>query len=45
MIATTPFEHEIIARVKAGELCPRVLAHGDYCGREIDHGHELDLCR
>ena len=45
MIPTTPFELEIVRRVQAGELCPSVLAHGDFCGREIHKGHGIGLCR
>ena len=44
MIATTPFEAEILRRCQAGELCARVLLHGDFCGREIDRKHGLGLC-
>lgn len=44
MIATTPYELEIVHRVQSGELCARVLDHGDFCGREIDRSHGLDLC-
>ena len=44
MIPTTPYESEIMRRVQAGELCARVLCHGDFCGREIDKRHGLDLC-
>ena len=45
MIATTPFELEIVRRVQGGELCARVLDGGDLCGRAIDKSHGLDLCR
>jgi hypothetical protein len=44
MIATTPFEEEIVRRVQAGELCPSVLDHGDFCGRDIHDGYRLGLC-
>ena len=44
MIPTTPFEHEVLRRVQAGELCATVLAHGDLCGREIHKGHGVGLC-
>lgn len=44
MIATTPFELEIVRRVQAGELCARVLDHGDYCGRDLDETHRVGMC-
>jgi len=44
VIATTPFELEIVRRVQAGELCPTVLDHGDFCGREIDQSKGEGIC-
>ena len=44
MIATTPYELEIVRRVQAGELCPSVLKHGDLCGRAIDASKGDGLC-
>ncbi len=45
MIAPTPFEQAISRRCQSGELCARVLDHGDFCGREIDNDHGLGLCQ
>ena len=46
MIATTPYEIEIVRRVQRGELCARVLDGGDLCGRPIHPEHRGEkLCR
>ena len=44
MIPTTTYEADLSRRCQSGELCARVLDHGDFCGREIDKAHGLELC-
>jgi len=41
----TEYESDLSRRCQSGELCAKVLDHGDFCGREIDKAHGLDLCR
>lgn len=44
MIPTTTYEADLSRRCQSGELCARVLDHGDFCGRAIDKAHGLGLC-
>lgn len=44
VVSTTPYELWIARHVQAGELCPTVLDHGDFCGREIDTNRGCGLC-